>query len=332
MRIIKNEEISVEKWNKLLELSIYTSPFQSPQFYKFFNTVDGFSADVFAIEEDEEYKALLVITIQKEKGIKSYFSRRGIVYGGPLLLDSMPQAVKSLINEVTRFYTRKVIYLEIRNNFDFNSIYSIYKNSGWEYHKHHNVQLDVSSLNLEEILANMKYNRRREINISYKEGAFVSEAKNEREVVLLYENLKELYKERVNVPLPPKSYFISLYESSLGKVFIVKHDDNLIGGAFCLFSKKSGIYTSYYTGNRNYHKKIFPTHLAVMGVIKFALNNGLKMVDFMGAGKPGIDYGVRSFKLQFGGDLVEHGRYLKILNPFLYRVGKVGLYFLSKLK
>ena len=332
MRIIKNEEISVEKWTKLLALSIYKSPFQSPQFYKFFNTVDGFSADVFAIEEDEEYKALLVITIQKEKGIKSYFSRRGIVYGGPLLLDSMPQVVKSLINEVTRFYTRKVIYLEIRNNFDFNSIYSIYKNSGWEYHKHHNVQLDVSSLNLEEILANMKYNRRREINISYKEGAFVSEAKNEREVVLLYENLKELYKERVNVPLPPKSYFISLYESSLGKVFIVKHDDNLIGGAFCLFSKKSGIYTLYYTGNRNYHKKIFPTHLAIMGVIKFALNNGLKMVDFMGAGKPGIDYGVRSFKLQFGGDLVEHGRYLKILNPFLYRVGKVGLYFLSKLK
>ena len=120
--------------------------------------------------------------------------------------------------------------------------------------------------------------------------------------------------------------------SSLGKVFIVKHDDNLIGGAFCLFSKKRGIYTLYYTGNRNYHKKIFPTHLAIMGVIKFALNNGLKMVDFMGAGKPGVDYGVRSFKLQFGGDLVEHGRYLKILNPFLYRVGKIGLNFLSKLK
>ena len=131
MRIIKNEEISVEKWNKLLELSIYTSPFQSPQYYKFFNTVDGFSADVFAIEEDEEYKTLLVITIQKEKGIKSYFSRRGIVYGGPLLLDSKSQAVKSLIDEVTRFYTRKVIYLEVRNNFDFNCIYSIYKNSGW---------------------------------------------------------------------------------------------------------------------------------------------------------------------------------------------------------
>ena len=274
----------------------------------------------------------MVITIQKEKGIKSYFSRRGIVYGGPLLLDSKSQAVKSLIDEVTRFYTRKVIYLEVRNNFDFNCIYSIYKNSGWEYHKHNNVQLDLSSLNLEEILAKMKYNRRREINISYKEGAVVSEAKNEKEVVLLYENLKELYKERVNVPLPPKSYFISLYESSLGKVFIVKHDDNLIGGAFCLFSKKRGIYTLYYTGNRNYHKKIFPTHLAIMGVIKFALNNGLKMVDFMGAGKPGVDYGVRSFKLQFGGDLVEHGRYLKILNPFLYRVGKIGLNFLSKLK
>ena len=332
MKIIKNKEISTEKWNMLLGASPYSSPFQSPQFYKFFNAIDGFSADVFAIEIDEEYKGLMVITIQKERGIKSYFSRRGIIYGGPLLLDSKNIYAKHLIDEVSRLYTRKVIYLEVRNNFDFHCISSIYKNSGWEYQKHNNVQLDISNLNLEKILAAMKYNRRREINISYKEGAVVTEAKNISEVVLLYENLKELYKERVNVPLPPKSYFISLYESSLGKVFIVKHDDNLIGGAFCLFSEKRGIYTLYYTGSRNYHKKIFPTHLAIMGVIKFALNNGLKMVDFMGAGKPGVDYGVRSFKLQFGGDLVEHGRYLKILNPFLYRVGKIGLNFLSKLK
>lgn len=332
MKIIKTNDINIVFWKTLLAKSKYSSPFQTPQFVEFFNAIENFSAEVFAIEEDEEYKALIVLTIQKEQGFKSYFSRRGIIYGGPLLLVSENNFMKYLIDEVTRFYNRKLIYLEVRNNFDFNSISSIFKNSGWEYEKHNNVQLDISSLNLEKVLANMKYNRRREINISYKEGAVVTEAKNLREVVLLYENLKELYKERVNVPLPPKSYFISLYESSLGKVFIVKHNDNLIGGAFCLFSNKRGIYTLYYTGNRNYHKKIFPTHLAIMGVIKFALNNDLKMVDFMGAGKPGLDYGVRSFKLQFGGQLVEHGRFIKILNPFLYKVGVLGLKIISKFK
>ena len=256
MKIIKNKEISIEKWNMLLAASPYSSPFQSPQFYKFFNAIDGFSADVFAIEEDEEYKGLLLITIQKEKGIKSYFSRRGIIYGGPLLLNSEKKSMNPLIGEVERFYNRKVIYLEIRNNFDYSSISSIYKDAGWMFEERFNVQMRLSDLNLEKILAAMKYNRRREINISYKEGAIVTEAQNKRDVVLLYENLMTLYKERVNVPLPPRSYFISLYESNIGKVFVVKHNDNLIGGAFCLFSDKGAIYTLYYTGIKNYHKKI----------------------------------------------------------------------------
>jgi len=50
----------------------------------------------------------------------------------------------------------------------------------------------------------------------------------------------------------------------------------------------------------------------------------------MGAGKPNEEYGVRDYKSQFGGDLVAFGRYLKVLNPLLYRVGKVGLKILSK--
>ena len=332
MRIIKNEEISVEKWTKLLELSPYASPFQSKQFYDLFNLVENYNADVFACEEGNEYQSLVVVTVQKEQGVKSYFSRRGIIYGGPLMLETMEDSIKPLINDVNRYYAKKVIFLEVRNNFDYSSIASTYKDVGWMYQEHLNVHLSLSDTDEVKILASMNYNRRREIKISFKEGATVSEAKNESEVILLYENLKTLYKERVNVPLPPKSYFISLYRSSIGKVFIVKHNENIIGGAFCLFSNKGAIYTLYYTGIRNYHKKIFPTHLAIMGVTEFALNNGLKLVDFMGAGKPHLDYGVRSFKLQFGGQLVEHGRFIKILNPFLYKIGVFGLKVISKFK
>jgi len=66
--------------------------------------------------------------------------------------------------------------------------------------------------------------------------------------------------------------------------------------------------------------------------IEFAIDNGLKLVDFMGAGKPDQKYGVRDFKLQFGGDLVEHGRFKQINNKFLYNLGIFGLKILSKFK
>jgi len=82
MRLLINQNINEIKWNELLSQSQFSSPFQTPEFYHFYNSLDGFSADVFALEEDGAYKALAVVSIQKEKGVKSYFSRRGIIYGG----------------------------------------------------------------------------------------------------------------------------------------------------------------------------------------------------------------------------------------------------------
>ena len=50
----------------------------------------------------------------------------------------------------------------------------------------------------------------------------------------------------------------------------------------------------------------------------------------MGAGKPNVPYGVRDFKAEFGGQLVEHGRFLHICQPFLYRIGTLGVRLLKQ--
>ena len=178
----------------------------------------------------------------------------------------------------------------------------------------------------------MKYNRRREIKQSLNENAIYSEAQNEDDINKLYLILQELYATRVNVPLPPVAYFINLFHSKLGKVFVVKHNGIIIGGAFCIFKENQFIYTLYYCGIRDYHKKIFPTHLAIIAAMEFGINNKLKGIDFMGAGKVGEEYGVRKYKSEFGGQLVEHGRFLKITNPFLYNLGKFALNQLKRFK
>ena len=52
----------------------------------------------------------------------------------------------------------------------------------------------------------------------------------------------------------------------------------------------------------------------------------------MGAGKPGDGgYGVRDFKAEFGGKLVEYGRFKCILSPVLYRIGEIGVNIIKKL-
>ena len=52
MLLLRNEEISLEKWRALLTLSSFGSAFQTPAFYELCNEVRGTSGEVFAIEEN----------------------------------------------------------------------------------------------------------------------------------------------------------------------------------------------------------------------------------------------------------------------------------------
>lgn len=333
MKIVKNNEVDNSKWKKLLDTSSYASPFQSENFYDFYNSIPNYSAEVFAVEETDEYNALVVVTYQQEKGIAGYFSKRAIIYGGVILNENISDSIslEKLLSTIIKALKGKAIYCEIRNSFDYSKFRYLFEKYGWIYEPRLNVQLSLQGKSADEVFVGMKYNRRREIKMSFKEGAEVREAFNTDEVFSLYDILKELYKVRVHLPLPTFDYFKRLFESNIGKVFVVIHDGKIIGGTFCMYLTGNSINTLYYAGLRNYNKKIFPTHLAIWGAITFGLNNNLKMIDFMGAGKPGIPYGVRYYKLEFGGDLVEHGRFIKVFNPVLFKIGKLGLNILSKI-
>ena len=51
----------------------------------------------------------------------------------------------------------------------------------------------------------------------------------------------------------------------------------------------------------------------------------------MGAGVPGVPYGVRDFKAEFGGEMVEHGRFLNVRKPLLYAIGKIAVKWMKEL-
>ena len=332
MNVIINQDVDIEKWNHILRCSTFSSPFQTPDFYHLFNSIESFSADVFALEVDSFYQLLIVVTVQKEKGLKGFFSKRGIVYGGPLISDYDSPSYILLLNYITNYYKSKLIYLEIRNFFNYTIFENNLKNQNWLILSYQNITLSLHNTNLVDVIAKMKYNRRRQIKISLEKKATYKECENEYEVCNLYKILKDLYKTRVKVPLPSIEFFISLWRSKVGKVFVVIHNENIIGGSFCCLLQGQAIYTMYYCGLREYDKKIFPTHLAVLAVIEYSIKNGIKYLDFMGAGLKGEEYGVRKYKQEFGGMLNDFGRYRKILQPFWFNVGKKGLTLLKKIR
>lgn len=332
MKFLTYPNINLSKWGELCLLSDFASPFQTHDFYHFIDKIPGYSAEVFAVEEDEQLLAIMLVVVQKEKGIKARFSKRGIIYGGPLLRSTNVAVVEFLLQKTSDELRKKLIFLETRNFFDYNCYKDTFLHAGWQYLPYLNYQISVVNKNTDELLSLMKYNRRREVKLSVAGGATFELAKSVEDVLDVYNILKNLYAEKVKLPLPDFDFFKSFLYSDIARVFVVKYDEKIIAGSFCFVYPGRNIYTMYYSGLREIKKKIFPTSLAVYAAIEYAARNGIQYVDLMGAGKPDQQYGVRDYKAQFGGELVEHGRFLKIFKPFLYQLGKTGLKIIGKFK
>ena len=66
--------------------------------------------------------------------------------------------------------------------------------------------------------------------------------------------------------------------------------------------------------------------------MNWGIETGCHTFDFGGAGKPGVSYGVKDYKLKFGGELVNFGRFRKIYKPGIYNLASRGFKFWQKIK
>ncbi len=291
MKLFRNSELRIEEWKELLEASDFSSPFQTPEFYNLFNSINGQSAEVFAIREGNALSALCVVTLQKEPGIKGFFSRRAIIYGGPVL-NGKSEAVAFLLESINK-QLRNVIYTETRNLSNYSQYMSEFKNAGWKYEPYLNFHLKCE--NAETVWKNLNTNRQRQVKKALKEGVILEEAKTSNEVKEFYSILFHLYKTKVRKPLFPLEFFEKFLISGLGKILLVKKENKVIGGITAPVFDGKCIYELYVCGLDQDYKECSPSVMATYAAIEYGCKNNLKYFDFMGAGKPEADYNVRDF-------------------------------------
>lgn len=257
-------------------------------------------------------------------GLKSWFSRRLIVWGGPLIPGkNKSEKIELLLKSLKEHATGKAIFIEFRNLFEIKNLRSGFEAEGFQYQPYLNflVKTDYEAA----VLKRMHANRRRKIRKSLRSGASVREADSLEEVEQFYGILENLYQTRVKKPLPGITLFRKLWESPTSKVFVVIYNDRVVGGAACPTFNQKMIYDWFRCGQRNVAKGVFSGVLAAWAPMQFALEHNYEYLDFMGAGKPDESYGVRDFKAHFGGEEVEFGRFITVLNRPLFNIGKLGL-------
>ena len=269
---------------------------------------------------------LAVGYIQAEKGIKKHFSRRAIIQGGLLLAKDIAEGELKTLLEDIKHKTSSAIYVEIRNNADYSQYKEIFQKYGFEYRPHLNCLIDCTDA--DQALKNMNESRRRQVRIATEAEYEVKMAETEAEVDEFYNLLANHYKNKVKKPIFPKEFFAQILAQKVGEIMLIKINGKVVSGMLQLLHGNT-VYDYYVFGLDTQYPNNYPSVLVYWETIKRASAHGYTTFDTMGAGTPGEAYGVRDFKLRFGSRLVEHGRFLSINKPLLYKLGTLAIKLIS---
>ena len=165
--------------------------------------------------------------------------------------------------------------------------------------------------------------RQKQIRRAMRSGVEVVEPAEE-DVKKWYAILQEMYRQKVKLPLLPMDFFLNAYRSGNAKYLMVKYNGEVIGGLMFEMDEKS-VYEWYVCGLDSVYERQYPSVVATYAGMEYANAHGRRCCDLMGAGEPGVPYGVRDFKERFGGQLVEHGRFMCVREPILYKIGVLGV-------
>ncbi len=297
-------------------LSIYQAKtiFQTKEWLDIYSHDSAYQPFICAlVDEKDEIVALQSITIQKVLPLGKW-GRLAVAWGLPLNVsvpkDIWEECCKSLLMEVNNYCRKHSCVLEYRHIPVDDMCANIFKSIGFRpiawcnilnNYVDHGYLVDnmVSQRSLKTIQKNIE------------NGFEVNHNPSKESWSKFHSILKVLYK-KIRRPLPNLETFeYCLEESPVAHCMTIEKDGEVYAGAVVLVHEEEEAYLWYETVN----KAMVDNKNAGLHVCYAALCIGMehrvKVFNFLGAGPKGMPYGVRDFKLKFGGTLVDEYRFRK---------------------
>lgn len=324
------KNIDKNSWSSLIDKVSTSTFFQTPSCYEFYCSLSFMEAFSYGVEEAGELKGVVCgYMVSNGNRLTKFISRRAIIHGGVLMADDISEdAISALLTYLKQELQQRAIYIEIRNNNDYTPYKKIFEYNGFAYSEHYNYLIDTTDTT--KVWQQISKSKQRQIKKAQQQGVTISQSQCLEEVEEFYQVLQNLYKEKIKKPLFPLEFFEKAV--SLPDVFLLvsKYHDKIVGGMLCVSHKQTILYEWFVCGEDQEYKKQYPSICTTYAGISYAVEKGFEQFDFMGAGKPDEEYGVRAFKGKFGGKLVENGRFICVNNKFIYRIGKLVIKMVSK--
>lgn len=323
--IVVNENPERKKWDEYVYNHPLGNIFQTSLMFDVYQSTPSCNAGVVALENREKnIVGLMVYAIIKEPGIKSYFSKRAIITGGPLITDNNTEYAQLLLSNYNKKISKtNVIYSEIRNLFNVQALNTALVNQKYIYEDHLTIHMDLTQ-SVETLEKALHRGRASNIKRAIKKNVVTKDISSKEDITCAYHIINDTYN-RIGLPSPSPELFINASDFMKGhiKFFAAYLGDKMIGCRVYLLYKDM-IYDWYAASDRAY-SGFHPSDLLPWNAMLWAKENKFKIYDFAGAGKPNKEYSVRDYKLKFGGGLLNFGRYQCIHRPVLFRLGVLGM-------
>ncbi len=332
--VTHHEDLDERQWHAFVSAHPRGTIFQTPEMFHIYLKTKNYKPVLIAcIDQDTgEMVAMLVAVIQKDfSGIFGFLSARSIVWGGPLVKDENPEIYNLILKKYNETNEEKVMYTQFRLLEDASFVRLIFEKNGYIYEPHLNILVNLVQAP-EDLWKQVHSKRRNEIRKAMKEKLIVRKLSSKDEISEAYNILKHVY-QRAKLPFPDLSLFHNVFTELSSKGFFRAYgayDGDVLTGTMFTLTFRDRIYDWYAGSDEQFFRK-HPNDIIPWAVFLDAREAGFTLFDFGGAGKPGISYGVRDYKVKFGGKTFEFGRFEKIHNRFLFRIARLGFHFYFKI-
>lgn len=335
-RIISDfSEIDRKEWSAFVLGHPQGNIFQSPEMFGISNySLKSIPIGVFCLQNDKIKGLAVALILREYRGPAGRLTSRAVLTGGPLTDGNDPEITEIILENLNKLISGLAIYLEVRNLYDVSGFHDRFLKYGYEYQPHLNILVNLA-LDKDVLSANLHPTRRKQIERSKRRGVTVRETEAPEKAVIdrCYTILSGVYA-KAGLPLPGPEYFSKAIEllskQKMIAVFLAEHDSEIIGFRYVLCFRR--VLYDWYAGSSDKYLDKYPNDILPWEVMLWGINHDFELFDFGGAGRPDEPYGVRDFKMKFGGNLVNYGRYRVIYKRVIYTVVSTVFSFYRRMK
>lgn len=304
--------------------------FQSSQFLHLMEGLDDHSyirIPIIDFDENTE-KGYLLVQITYRSGLLKYLTTRAIIWHGPFRnLNFQHQDFLTTLKNLRKALPWYTLFIQFRNLDYDEALAPAFQKAGYRFSDRLNLVKRINPI--EEAWNALSDSRKRQIRKSKENGLEIVRNPMEEEILAFYQLLSGLY-QRIKKPLPSVAFFIRFRRLCLsgdikGFISLARFRNRVVGGIVCPYDDTGRVYEYYICGLDKemalYH--VYPSVAITWEGMERGAELGCTLFDFMGLGIPNRPYGVREFKLRFGGEVINPGRWNRVHNRPLYFVAEL---------